>query len=312
MVQNSVHMFGTFILKRALHCGKWFHYGKPVLLVSGKTGFTKPVNQLQKVREFWWISRIRRDTSILTSVRTDWFGLHHAHPQWETTRSSRLRKTQETLQETKRIVSEKMESMENIWTVPNGLCLLRIGLTPFLGYLVYTEAYSVALGVMVFAGLTDFLDGFIARTFPSQQSVLGSILDPAADKFLVATLFLSLTMGGLIPIPLTSLIISRDVCLMGAAFYLRYMTLPPPKTLPRYFDVTLPTASVTASLSSKINTTVQLSLVAFTLAAPVFNYVDHPLLHALWYVTAGTTIVSGISYALSKGSYKIVTKSNPK
>ncbi|CAG0896113.1 unnamed protein product [Darwinula stevensoni] len=75
---------------------------------------------------------------------------------------------------------------------------------------------------------SDVCDGMIARNFRNQQSMLGSFLDPMADKVLVAVLFLSLTYKDLIPLPLTTLIIARDICLMSAGFYIRYRSLPPP------------------------------------------------------------------------------------
>lgn len=59
---------------------------------------------------------------------------------------------------------------------------------------------------------------------------------------------------------------------------------------------------------SKLNTGVQLILVAGTLAAPVFNFVDHPLLQGLCYLTAATTIAGGVSYLVSKGTYKMLSK----
>lgn len=72
------------------------------------------------------------------------------------------------------------------------------------------------------------LDGWIARTWESQASKMGSFLDPMADKILIATLFLSLTYADLIPIGLTSLIIARDLLLVVAGFVIRYQSLPPP------------------------------------------------------------------------------------
>lgn len=71
-------------------------------------------------------------------------------------------------------------------------------------------------------------DGWIARTWTSQASKLGSFLDPVADKFLVGSLFLSLAWVGLIPMPLTYLVLSRDVALVIGAMYVRYRSLPHP------------------------------------------------------------------------------------
>ncbi|XP_030854964.1 cardiolipin synthase (CMP-forming) isoform X2 [Strongylocentrotus purpuratus] len=154
----------------------------------------------------------------------------------------------------------------------------------------------------------ELLDGWIARNFENQQSVLGSIIDPLADKCLISILTISLTYSDLIPLPLTALIILRDVGLMSAAFYLRYQSLPQPITLRRYFDVTHATVQMKPTFISKVNTAVQLSLVGFTLIAPVFSFIDHPFLHGLWYVTASTTVLSGLSYCFSRDVFKYLNR----
>nr|CAD7202892.1 unnamed protein product [Timema douglasi] len=211
------------------------------------------------------------------------------------------------IKETRDKMKEKMEEVierENIWTIPNLLCILRIGFSPLLGYFIVQSDFNLALALLTLAGISDVLDGWIARTFQSQASKMGSFLDPMADKVLVGVLFLSLTYMDLIPVILTGTIIARDLLLVGAGFYIRYQSLPLPRTLSRYFDVTYATAQLAPTTISKVNTAVQLLMVASTLAAPVFNYVDHSLLHMLWYITAGTTITSAVSYLVTKDTYK--------
>ncbi|XP_030052170.1 cardiolipin synthase (CMP-forming) [Microcaecilia unicolor] len=188
------------------------------------------------------------------------------------------------------------ELYENPWTIPNLLCMARIGLSPILGYLIVEEDFAVALGVFALAGLTDLLDGYIARNWANQKSVLGSALDPLADKILISVLYVCLTYTDLIPVLLTSMIILRDIALIGAVFYVRYKTLPPPRTLSKYFNPCYATAQLKPTLISKMNTAIQLILVAASLAAPVFNYVDSVYLEVLWYITACTTAASGYSY----------------
>uniref|UniRef100_A0A8C4UL14 Cardiolipin synthase (CMP-forming) n=1 Tax=Falco tinnunculus TaxID=100819 RepID=A0A8C4UL14_FALTI len=185
---------------------------------------------------------------------------------------------------------------ENPWTVPNMLSMARMGLAPVLGYLIVEENFDVALGVFVLAGVTDLLDGFIARNWANQKSALGSALDPLADKILISVLYVSLTCANLIPVSLTSMIILRDVALIAAVFYVRYKTLSPPRTLSRYFNPCYATAQLKPTLISKMNTAVQLILVAASLAAPVFNYVDSIYLQTLWCITAFTTVTSAYSY----------------
>lgn len=188
------------------------------------------------------------------------------------------------------------ELYENPWTIPNYLCMARIVLSPVLGYLIMEQYFHVSLGLFVLAGATDLLDGYIARNWPNQKSALGSALDPLADKILISALYISLTYAQLIPAPLTALIISRDVALIAAVFYVRYKTVPPPVTLSKFFNPCYTTARLKPTLISKINTGVQLFLVAASLAAPVFHYTDSVLLQSLWYITALTTAASGYSY----------------
>ncbi|XP_045461635.1 probable cardiolipin synthase (CMP-forming) [Harmonia axyridis] len=211
------------------------------------------------------------------------------------------------IRETKDKVREKVENIiekENVYTIPNFLCLSRIVLSPYLGLLIVQSDFEFALGILGFAAVTDLLDGWIARTWKSQSSKVGSLLDPVADKCLVATLFLSLTYADLIPIILTSIIVARDVILLVSGFIIRYKSLPPPKTLSKYFDVTYATVQLEPTFLSKINTGVQLALVGTTLAAPVFHFVGHPFLECLWYLTGATTVASGLSYVFSKNTYK--------
>ncbi|CAH0552004.1 unnamed protein product [Brassicogethes aeneus] len=213
------------------------------------------------------------------------------------------------IKETRDKVKSKVEEVierENVYTIPNFLCVARIAMSPYLGYLIVQGDFNYALGVMGLAALTDLLDGWIARTWTSQSSKMGSFLDPMADKILIGTLFLTLTYADLIPIALTGLIILRDVMLVAAGFVIRYMSLPPPRTLSRYFDVTHATAQLAPTFISKVNTAVQLLLVGSTLAAPVFDYVGHPALEGLVYVTGATTIAAALSYILSKNTYKFL------
>lgn len=215
-----------------------------------------------------------------------------------------LRDIKNTKEKVKGTVEEIIEK-ENIYTIPNLLCITRILLTPYLGFLIISYKFDSALVVLGVAALTDLLDGWIARTWKSQSSRVGSFLDPVADKVLIGTLFLTLTYADLIPPLLTGAIIARDVILVTAGFVIRYKSLPPPFTLAQFFDVTYATAQLTPTLISKVNTGVQLILVGTTLSAPVFGFVGHPFLEFLWYTTGTTTLLSLISYIWSKNTYKI-------
>ena len=203
-------------------------------------------------------------------------------------------------------------------TVPNVLSFGRVVASPVVGALVVHGRYSAALGLFAAVSVTDLLDGWIARRW-HQQTVLGTVLDPFADKLLMTistaalgytgarraatrvraraharalTRWLALARTrdatGLLPLPLAALIFARDAALLGSGFVLRYMSLAPPRTLRRYFDFQLPTAEVRPSTVSKVNTVLQVVLLTASLAAPVYGFVGHPALPLLWWTVAGT------------------------
>lgn len=261
-----------------------------------------------------WLERcLRRYLTYQAKVYSTGISNHHKNYVAKREHISRRKALRlqvlQDLKQTKRKVEEIIEK-ENIWTVPNLLCMARIVTSPYLSYLILSQDYQIALWLLIIAGLSDLADGWIARTWTSQASKLGSFLDPVADKLLVGTLFLSLAWVGLVPVPLTCLVVARDVALVSAASYIRYKSLPPPKTLARYFDPTHATAQLAPTYISKLNTGIQLSFVAGTLAAPVFHFVNHPVLEALCYVTAVTTLAGGVSYLISKNTYKFLRRTS--
>lgn len=105
-------------------------------------------------------------------------------------------------------------------TAPNLLTLLRICIAPFLVLAILQSDFSLAFALFVAAGLTDALDGFLARAL-KQRSMLGQYLDPVADKLLLSTLFLVLMNQRLIPATVTVLVFGRDVgiLLVSAILY---------------------------------------------------------------------------------------------
>jgi cardiolipin synthase len=219
----------------------------------------------------------------------------------------KVEEVKERVEEVKEKVEEVIER-ENVMTIPNFLTVGRTLMSPYIGYVIVQGDYSLAMGLLVVAGLSDLADGYIARNWPNQASRLGSFLDPMADKMLMGTLVISMTYCNLLPLWLTSMIVFRDVFLIGAGFVIRYQSLPPPRTLSRYFDVTHATAELAPTFVSKVNTAVQLVTVATTLGAPIWNYLDHPYLHGLWYLTGVTTALAALSYIVHKDTYRFLSK----
>jgi cardiolipin synthase len=101
-------------------------------------------------------------------------------------------------------------------TAPNLLTLLRICLGPFLVAAILERHFALSFGLFVVAGLTDALDGLLARLL-KQRSLLGEYLDPVADKLLLSTLFLVLMHMTLIPVTVTVLVFGRDVGILVVA-----------------------------------------------------------------------------------------------
>jgi hypothetical protein len=97
-----------------------------------------------------------------------------------------------------RKVLPSLTPRENIYTVPNILTFSRLVVAPFIGYAILHDAHTLALGLFAYAGVSDLLDGWIARRW-KLQTVVGSVVDPMADKILMTVLTVSLAMQGALP-----------------------------------------------------------------------------------------------------------------
>ncbi len=106
--------------------------------------------------------------------------------------------------------------IQQLRALPNQLTLLRLSIIPFLALAILDAHYHRALVLLVIAGLSDGLDGFLARRF-GLRTQLGAYLDPIADKLLLSTLFLVLTHMGLVPLHITLMVFSRDLGILIVA-----------------------------------------------------------------------------------------------
>lgn len=174
------------------------------------------------------------------------------------------------------------ERLNRYRTTPNMLTLMRICLAPFLVAAILEHHYALGFGLFMVAGLTDALDGLLARLL-KQSSVLGQYLDPVADKLLLSTLFLVLLHKGLMPTTVTVLVFGRDVGILVVAAILY---------------VAAGRREFNPSLLGKANTLAQVSAVAAVLL--------HQLTATRWVMafqlvaldaTIGLTVASGLHYA---------------
>ncbi|KAJ5302210.1 hypothetical protein N7508_007073 [Penicillium antarcticum] len=204
-------------------------------------------------------------------------------------------------------------SHENIYTVPNILTFSRLLAAPVVGYLLVHNYHTAALSLFAYAGITDLVDGYIARRY-NLQTVVGTIIDPMADKLLMTIGVACLAVNGSLPVWLAVIILGRDVGLAMSAIYYRWISLPEPKTMARYWDFSLPSAEVKPTEISKINTALQLVLVGSAIALPVVPEAFVSAWHlseamtGFQYLVAGTTVWSGLSYVFSNKAVKILSK----
>jgi cardiolipin synthase (CMP-forming) len=166
--------------------------------------------------------------------------------------------------------------------LPNLICLGRIALIwPTLAALS-VHAYGWAAVCFGIAGVSDLLDGWLAKRF-GWTSELGKWLDPAADKFLLVTVFVVAAWAGLVPRWLTAVVVARDVMIaLGALTYLAW--LGPLEGHPTF--------------ASKLNTLVQMAYLFGTLLYYAIGFPPVPLLLLGVWVTLATSVLSGLGYVI--------------
>ena len=171
-------------------------------------------------------------------------------------------------------------------TAPNQITLLRLIFIPFVIITIVDGDWPWALGLLIAAGVSDALDGLLARTL-HQQTLLGQYLDPIADKLLLSSLFLVLSFVKKVPWKYTVLVFSRDLCIVATAVVL-YATVGFRDFRPSIFG--------------KINTFCQIVAIFCVVLAQLM-----PVPSVLWlerfflYATFTFTLVSGIHYILLTG-----------
>ena len=171
--------------------------------------------------------------------------------------------------------------------IPNFLTICRILIIFPTLWLLYFNQYRDALILIVIAGLSDALDGYLAKAF-DWKSRLGSILDPVADKFLIASSFLVLTLQGVVPVWVTVIVLGRDLVIFAGAISYRILY----KRL-----------EIAPSILSKLNTAFQIFAVIY-LVLSLSGYLYFPseievlLRPYLFYLLAFLGFISGVDYVV--------------
>jgi cardiolipin synthase (CMP-forming) len=171
-----------------------------------------------------------------------------------------------------------------IWTVPNQITLLRLGFLPVFLILISYEEYKWALLVLVVAGLSDAIDGLLARQL-NQKSPLGAYLDPIADKLLLSSSFIILAFKHKLAWWLTIIVLSRDVMILIVAVVILlisgYRPFPP-------------------SIYGKLTTAFQILLVFTVVLSAAYPFAFLPVfLRALIYIVTAFTVFSAFHYSFT-------------
>lgn len=165
-------------------------------------------------------------------------------------------------------------------TLPNLITLARLCAVPATIWLILHNRLDVAFWVFVGAGISDGVDGWLARVTNS-RSALGAMLDPVADKALLVSVYVTLAGIGVLPDWLAILVVFRDLVIVGGILVLWVLGQPP---------------AIRPLLVSKLNTVLQIGLAALALLLAGFALRADMLLQGLIWATAATTLASGVAY----------------
>lgn len=170
---------------------------------------------------------------------------------------------------------------------------MRMMLVPPVVLMLVYERYFVALLLLMAAGLSDALDGYLAKRF-GWGSRLGSILDPLADKLLLMSSYIALGWLGQIPVWLVLVVVGRDIIIVAGGLAYHYGIKP--------IDLMAPT------LLSKLNTLAQIILVLVVLLAESLLPLPDWMITGLVYIVLLTTLLSGLGYVWTWGARALHAK----
>jgi len=181
------------------------------------------------------------------------------------------------------IYPEKGIWRDNTLTIPNLISILRLVLVPAVVLAMLQARWDWAFAGFVIAGVSDGVDGFIARRF-NQQSRLGAYLDPMADKLLLVSVFVVMGFTGQLPLWLVVTMVSRDALIVCAILLSTVMAHP---------------VEIKPFLVSKANTAIQIVLAAVVLGELAFAVRLDPLRQVLILLSGVLTVASAAAYLVA-------------
>ena len=184
--------------------------------------------------------------------------------------------------------------MKVLRLLPNCISLLRIFAVPLTVYLLLSQQMTAAFWLIIVAGVSDGLDGYLAKRL-NAVTLIGTYLDPLADKTMLIAVCLCLAHLGYLPCWIIALAILRDLLILGGVLLSNVLELE---------------LSVDPILISKLNTVLQIIMVAFALGREAMGWDLLQVMSALVYLVAVTTIVSGTLY-LARWTGALTSGENP-
>lgn len=175
-----------------------------------------------------------------------------------------------------------MKPLASNITIPNLITVVRLILVPIVIDALVAERYDIAFWVFLAAGISDGVDGWIARRF-DQRSELGAHLDPLADKALLVSIFVTLGLVGVLPVWLVILVVSRDILIVGGVMLSWVLGSAVP---------------IRPLFVSKANTTAQIAFAALVLSAGAFGWDPGALWLSGEILVAALTAISGAAYVV--------------
>ena len=169
-----------------------------------------------------------------------------------------------------------------IKTVPNLITVGRIVLVPVVIWAITSGNMLLAFWLFVAAGISDAVDGFIAKRF-NAQTEFGAYLDPLADKALLMSIYVTLSIEMLLPRWIVIAVVSRDIMIMGAVVLSWVLNKP---------------VEIHPLIVSKLNTAAQIALAAVVLASSGFKFDPGQLKTVLLILAGGLTFVSAAAYLI--------------
>lgn len=167
--------------------------------------------------------------------------------------------------------------------LPNAISVFRIALIVPVALSIIDGQYATALSLFLIAGISDGIDGFLARRF-DWHTRLGALLDPIADKLLMAASFVTLAFVGVIPVWLAGVVVFRDLVIIGGATTYNFLIAP---------------VQGEPTLISKINTTLEILFVVGVLARAAFEMPGDTTILVLGAGVLVTVVISGVDYVVA-------------